>query len=323
VQFGSPISLLTLLVVPSTAALALVAYRRPGRSPVAFTNLEILAGVAGSRTPRRAWIPLGLLLIALAVAATAVAQPRVLTTKTEAHAVVVMLVDVSGSMNATDVRPSRVTAAVKAMRTFIGKLPGQVELGLVEFSDAPVVIELPTTQHDQVAGALDLLSPGGGTALGDGLATAVDIVRTTLANDGVRVGATKAVPGAIVLLSDGAQNRGTLSPLHAAARANAAGIRVDTISFGTAGGTMRFVGVSGAVAVPPDPGTMKAIAGATGGLMFSARTAAETSTIYETLGSSIGRKSERYSLTSWFALGAGLLLAAAVSFGRSAGPALP
>ena len=321
-HFGAPIFLVTLAVVPLMALLALVARRRPSRYPVGFTNLEVLAAVAGPQRPRKGWfIPLGLLLVALAFAATALARPSVVRSEAQAHAVIVMLVDVSGSMQASDVAPTRIAAAVSAMQAFIGKLPSQAEVGLVEFSTEPSVVEPPTTDHSEVTDSLGLLTPGGATALGDGLATAVGVVQSTLTEEHVRRAGTADVPAAIVLLSDGAQNRGTLLPLQAAARARAAGIRVYTIAYGTPKGTIRFPGVPGAVSVAPDPVTMKAIARVTGGEMFAAETAGETSSIYRNLGSTIARKSELHSLTSWLSLGGALLLIAAVIVGLRTGSA--
>jgi Ca-activated chloride channel family protein len=252
-----------------------------------------------------------------------VARPSVTISQAEPHAVIVMLVDVSGSMEASDVKPNRITAATSAMRTFITKLPNRAEVGLVEFSTEPSVVELPTSDHDEVTGALELLAPNGATALGDGLGTAIKIVQSTLAHEGAKRQGTELVPGGIVLLSDGAQNRGALRPLQAAAQAKAAGIRVYAISFGTAGGTMRFEGVPGVVPVPPDPTTMQAIAKLTGGQMFSARTAGEAANVYGSLGSTIARTHVRHDLTAWFSFGAGLLLLGALGAGLAIGPVLP
>ena len=321
-HFGAPIFLVTLLVVPLMALLALIARRQPARYPVGFTNLELLAVVAGQQRRRKWWIiPLCLLLLALAFTATALARPSVVQSDAEAHAVVVMLVDVSGSMQASDVAPTRIAAAVNAMQAFIGKLPSQAEVGLVEFSTEPSVVELPTTDHSEVTDSLGLLVPGGATALGDGLASAVGVVQSTLAEEHVRRVGTADVPAAIVLLSDGAQNRGTLLPLQAAARARAAGIRVYTIAYGTPKGTIRFPGLPEAVSVAPDPVTMRAIARATGGEMFAAETAGEASSIYGNLGSTIARKSERHSLTAWFSFAGAVLLIAAVIVGLRTGAA--
>jgi Ca-activated chloride channel family protein len=226
-------------------------------------------------------------------------------------------------MQANDVRPNRITAAVDAMRTFVNRLPSKTEVGLVEFSTYPAVVASPTTNHAAILNALDLLGPEGATALGDGLGTAIQVVKTTLAQEGVKRKDQADVPGAIVLLSDGAQNRGTLQPLQAAARAKAAGIRVDTIAFGTPHGTVQFEGVPGVIPVPPDPATMRAIASATGGQMFDAQTADEATNIYKKLGSTVAHKTQWDDVTSWFSLGAGLVLLTAVGAGLALAPPLP
>ncbi len=149
-----------------------------------------------------------------------------------------------------------------------------------------------------------------GTAIGDGLAAAVRLVTTSLARDGIGRQPGKELPAAIVFLSDGAQNRGQLQPLEAAALAHAAGIRVDTVALGTPTGNVT-VGVGAFVKsfpVPPDPGVVRAIAQATDGRSFTARNADRLSSISEMLGSSIGRDTQLREITSWFAVATAALL---------------
>ena len=323
-HFGSPWYLLSLLVVPLVVAFAVAERRRRSHYPVAFTNLGVLAAVTPSaRTPQRAWVPLALLVLALALAGSALAHPSVDITRKDSHATIVLLVDVSGSMAANDIKPDRITAAVEAMQAFVGRLPKGTQVGLVEFSTEPAVVALPTANREDISNALELLGPSGATALGDGLGTAVQLVESTLAGEGYRRKGSEDVPAAIVLLSDGAQNRGTLKPLTAAARAKAAGIRVYTIAYGTPTGTVRFEGIPGVVPVPPDPATMRAIATATGGQTFDARTAGEAVDVYKQLGSTVASTHEHRDVTSWFSFGAGLVLISAVTAGLVFGPTLP
>jgi Ca-activated chloride channel homolog len=263
------------------------------------------------------------MLLALTFAAAALARPRLETSKVERHAVVVMLVDVSGSMQAKDVAPTRIAAAIAAMHTFVQKLPPGVKVGLVEFSDEPTVINLPTENHEDVIEALQLLTPQGATALGDGLGTAIGVVRQALGPVGRAHARGAYVPGAIVVLSDGAQNRGTLTPRQAALLAKKAGIRVYTVAFGTPNGTVRFADLPGVYPVPPDPATLNMISAITGGKTFSARTADEATSIYGNLGSTLGRESSQVELTSWFSVAAGVLLVAAIAGGLALGPAVP
>jgi len=187
---------------------------------------------------------------------------------------VVLVVDVSGSMGATDLAPTRLGAAVAALGSFVARLPGSTEVGIVAFSTSAEVVQEPTRDRRRVRAALRSLRPESGTALGDGLAAAVRLAR----------GATG--PAAIVLESDGAQNRGRTGPLEAAAGARAAGIPVYGISLGTPSGAMRFgAGLSvNSIPVPPDPKTVAAVSRATGGAAFTAATRAELGAAYARIG---------------------------------------
>ncbi len=202
-----------------------------------------------------------------------------------------MLVDVSGSMRANDVSPTRLTAAVEAMNTFLDRLPSQFQVGLVAFSDTAEPLVTPTRNRELVRQAVSYLAPQAGTAIGDGLVAATKMVVEALDKGGyVRVPG-RPLPGAIVLLSDGAQNRGTIQPAQAAAMARKEGVRVYPVSLGTPTGTVSFGfgPFANTVPVPPDPATMAMIAQTTGGRSYTAQTAASVVNIYRTLGSSIGR----------------------------------
>ena len=204
---------------------------------------------------------------------------------------VVFLVDVSGSMRATDVRPTRLDAAVSAMQTFLADLPTSVEVGVVSFSTSAKVVVVPTRDRQAVLTGLTTLGPQAGTALGDGLAAAIKLTVTTLQREGIRRAPGHDLPAVIVLESDGAQNRGTVSPAQAAERAKADGLRVDGVALGTPGGSVQFgFGQSAiSVPVPPDPQTVAQISQVTGGESFTAPTAARLVAIYRKLGSTIGR----------------------------------
>lgn len=316
--FTWPIALLALLVVPVVLALAIVVDRRRARYPVAFTNLELLAGVAQQRRSRKRWIPLLFLLLALASASAALARPRAHFSVPDQNATVVLLVDVSGSMRANDVEPTRLDAALAAMRTFLDKLPSQFKVGLVSFSSDATVLSQPTSDRQALSSALNYLEPEAATAIGDGLEVAVRMVTATMARSGVVHKKGTELPAAIILLSDGAQNRGVLQPLQAAANARAAGIRVYAVSLGTPNGkvTFGFGAFVNRIPVPPDPVTMAAIARTTGGKSYTAETSASLSAIYRTLGSSLGRRTKLEEITSWFAFGAAFLLIGAVGTGR-------
>ncbi len=323
-SFQQPYLLLLLLVVPIGIALAWWIARRGSRYPMAFTNLDVLAEVAEEQRSLKRFAPLALLFIALALAATAAAQPRATLTVTGEDATVVLLVDVSGSMRANDVQPTRLDAAVAAMKTFLSKIPSRYQVGLVDFSSSTEVLMPPTTDRSALNEALAYLLPEAGTAIGDGIDTAVKLAKASLAETG-RQANGKSIPAAIVLLSDGAQNRGSIPPLTGAREAKRAGIRIYTVALGTQHGvvTFGFGQYLNSIPVPPDPATMNQIAQITGGKTFTAVSASQVSNVYKTLGSQIGRRKERRSIGSWFAAGAAAALLGAGAAGIALGPRLP
>ena len=333
-SFTSPWFLLALLIVPATLALALWLDRRRARYAVAFTNLDLLASVATPRRSWRRWVPLALFLLALAAASTALARPKATVSVPANRATVVLLVDVSGSMRAADVKPTRLGAAQKAMASFADSVPGGVKVGLVSFSTGPNLLVIPTTDRTLLHEGIDLLSPEAGTAIGDGLALAVQTVKSSV-GDAPRSKDGK-VPGAIVLLSDGAQTRGDLTPLQGADLARTAGIRVFTVALGTDNGTLDpgafgfgFPGGAGGQGftrrfpVRPDPVTLAAIARETDGKTYRAQSASKVREIYKQLGASIAHKASRREVSSWFAGSAALLLLLSLGTARLSGERLP
>ena len=159
-SFASPYFLIALLLVPLVLGLAIWFDRRRARYAVAFTNLDLLASVvAKRRRPWRRWIPLALFLLALAAASTALARPRAKVSVTSSQATVVLLVDVSGSMRANDVKPTRLGAAQHAMAIFSDKVPRKVRIGLVSFSTGPDVLVSPTVDRGVLQEGIDLLRP--------------------------------------------------------------------------------------------------------------------------------------------------------------------
>jgi len=204
---------------------------------------------------------------------------------------VVLLVDVSGSMRASDVQPTRLEATVAATKTLLARLPKRFAVGLVSFSSTAKVVQVPTLNRGLVLHALGSLSAQAGTSLGDGLTAAVKVTVASLAKDGIRRAPGHDLPAVIVLESDGAQNRGAVKPLAAARAAKAAGLRVDGIALGTPKGSVAF-GYGAYVThvpVPPDPQTVAEIARVTGGANFAATTAARLDAIYGGLAASIAR----------------------------------
>ena len=330
--FAHPLLLLTLLAVPAAVGLYLLAERRRMRYAIRFTNVDLLAGVLRGRVWRQ-YVPPALFLLAVAALCVGVARPQRTTLVPTDRATVILVVDVSRSMEAKDVKPSRIGAAAAAVRLFLDKVPDRLQVGLIAFAGDPAVAAPPTTDHRLVREALDTLQwyPSfGGTAIGDALAEAVRLGQEAVGGGNgnlasVRTAAADQTKGlvSILFLSDGAQTRGELLPLEGADRARAAGIPVYTVALGTPHGTLRFgfsrppqgfpggFGQGRVVPVPPDPDTLRAIANRTGGQFFAARDAKSLRSAYSKLGSRLGRKPGQSEITYGFLAGAaGLLLAA-------------
>lgn len=333
-SFSSPGYLALLLIVPLLFGYALFIRRRRPRYAVSFTNVELLAGLVAQRPSRWWWrVPMILLALALSTSTAALARPRVELTTSNRTATVILLVDISGSMRALDIGArtadtigeSRLTAAVQAMHEFLQEVPSNAKVGLVTFSDKVQEIVAPTTDHAAVESGLRVLVPQGGTALGAGVQAAVKILVSTLAADGVHHTTGTYVPAAIVLESDGAQNRGSISPLAAAGLAQAAGIRIYAVALGRRDGyVIQGSGFSALkIRVSPDPGVVALLARETGGKSYAASTGPALDGIYRHLGSTVGSRPQVTSITSWFAAAAAVLLVSGLLVARIRGAALP
>jgi Ca-activated chloride channel homolog len=353
-SFGSPYMFATLLVVPLAIGLYLLAERQRMRYAVRYTNVDLLASVGGGGLPWRRLIPAGIFLLAVAALCVAAARPRVDTLVTSDRATIVLVLDVSGSMQANDVKPSRLAAAQAAIHTFLDRVPKRVKVGLILFAGVPEEATPPTTNHALVAQAVDdaaVFQGGyGGTAIGDALAAAVKVGLASAGIQGARnltVYHPVAAPPAastlvsILFLSDGHQNRGLLQPLQGAEVAKKAGIPVFTVALGTLGGKITNFGVFNGggssifppgtggggpglgQALAPDPATLHAIATTTGGQFFQAKSAGAVQAAYKKLGSSLGRVPARNEVTVDFALGAAALLLVAGVLGALWAPRLP
>jgi Ca-activated chloride channel family protein len=312
------------------------------RYAVRYTNVDLLALVAAEQRPWRRYLTGALFLASLAALSVAVSRPHVMSTTTSDKATVILVLDVSGSMQAIDVKPTRLVAAQKAIHTFLDKVPSRVRVGLVLFAGEAQVATPPTRDHQLVGEAVDAAGEFrgfGGTAIGDAIATAVRLgIQVTGDQNGALASYTIAAPPAnvastlvsILFLSDGRQTQGTLQPLEGAARARAAGFPVYTVALGTTGAT-RLRGFpqgfgggggggfgggpfgNGRRGLSPDPVTLKAIATQTGGRFFRARSAGAVDAAYSKLGSSLGRQRGRVEITDTFLwIGAALLVLAGV-----------
>jgi Ca-activated chloride channel family protein len=317
--FESPMLLLTLLVVPAAAALYLLAQRRHMRYAVSFTNLDVLSQVVG-RSGWRRNLPPTLFAIALVSLCVAVARPQTWTLATTEESTVVLVVDASLSMLATDVKPSRLAAAQTAVRSFLTRVPSRLRVGLVVFAGEAQVGAPPATDRELVRESVDSIgSTGafGGTAIGDALVLAVELAGRT-------VGTTRGL-ASILFLSDGRQNRGNVQPLEAARRARQAGMRVYTIALGTEHGRLPVdEGVrASSRSLAPDPATLRAISRVTGGEFFRARSAQALQSAYAGLGTRLGGKPRETEITYAFLAAAGALLLASTVLSVLWSPRLP
>jgi Ca-activated chloride channel family protein len=210
--------------------------------------------------------------------------------------------DVSSSMVATDVRPSRLAAARRAASKFVDGVPSSVQVGLVEFARYPVLLQSPTTDHSLVKTALGELHTGGGTAMGEALQSALHQLASLPAHNG------KRPPGAIVLLSDGASNVG-IGPRIVARQALAQHVPIYTVVLGTAHGTIEIKRGSTTVTtpVPPDPTELRDVASISHGQSFTASDASKLDAVYKHLAAQLGRKHVKKEITADFA-GGGLVL---------------
>jgi Ca-activated chloride channel homolog len=320
-SFTWPLLLLTLLLVPLALGGYLFLQRRQARYAVRFTNMEVLAAVAGTSSSWRRWIPPLLFLLALALTLAALARPHVNVSVASEQARVVVVIDSSGSMTARDVKPTRLGAAQAAVKRFLDRLPKQYRVALVTFSTEAQVIAPLTRDRDLVRESLGFLYPGRGTAIGDALARSVEVIRDDDATPRDGDGATgpetaeksKRPVSAIVLLSDGFQTRGVLEPLQGADRAKSFAVPVYTVALGTPNGEVTFDRgpYRRTIQVPPDPDTLRAIAKRTGGQFFEAKSQGRLNAVYERLGSRLGRTPGKREATYAFTGGAALLLVAA------------
>ncbi len=293
-NFLSPLGLLALLPVLALIIGYLIMQRRRERYAVRFASLPMLDRVVPQRPRWRRHLVAGLVITALTVLGLAAARPELMLRVPYDRATVMLAIDTSGSMAATDVSPNRLEAAKSAAVAFVDQLPETVNVGVVSFAGSAAVVAPPSTDHGvvqrQIAG---LARAGGGTAIGEGVITSVDqIVRMAETADD-----DSEVPARIVLLSDGGNTAGR-TPEQAAGIAGDAGVPVSTIAYGTNGGSIS----GGRSPVPVDAESLQALADATGGRAYTAESGEQLREIYADIGSSIGWRTEPREVTPHLAV---------------------
>lgn len=298
--------LVLLVPVLGLAALYVVQQLRRKQYAVRFTNLALLDKIAPRRPAWRRHVPAAAFLLALLTFVTAFARPSTPVKVPRERATVIMAVDVSLSMEATDVTPTRIQAAKSAASSFVDLIPARLNLGLVAFSGTAQVLVAPTTDHALVKRSISTLELGPRTAIGEAVFLSLQSIATVPSDPG-----QSRPPARIVLMSDGETTVGRPNE-EAAQAASQAKVPVYTIAFGTDDGTVAVEGRL--VPVPVNRDALRQLAETTGGKAFDATSAKELRQVYADIGSSIGFRKVPREVTSWF-VGLGLAFALAAAGG--------
>ena len=308
-SFREPAVLLGLLLIPVALLAYLAMQARRRREAAAFGNPALMPNIVTARPGWRRHLPAAIFLLAAAVLILALARPQRTVAAPQRAATVVLVNDVSGSMRAEDVDPSRLAAAQKSAKVLVDETPDNFRIGLVTFSDYAEQIVAPTTDRGAVKGALDRMVADGGTAMGDGLARGLQSARTPVPTaDGK---GTRRLPAVIVLLSDGKNTLGASDPLSVARQARRYRIPIYAIALGTPNGEVVQqdpFGFTQRIPVPPDKETLREIARITGGRFSEAVSAEDAEEIYSRIGTRLSSKPIKREVTVAFAGGAFVLV---------------
>jgi Ca-activated chloride channel homolog len=305
VSFGWPLALLGLVLVPLLVLLYAWHDRRRRQVAARFANPALLPNVLDRSPGRLRFLPLAVLLLALATMIVGVARPHATLNVPREEATVVLAMDVSRSMKAADVEPTRLDAATAAAKAFLAEVPEKFRVGVVSFATRAVVALPPTDDRELAATSLDTLTTGEGTAIGDAVALSLQIGRRQREADGA------IPPTSVLVISDGARDGGILEPREAADRARKLRVPVYTVLVGTPDGVVEETlpgGFRQIIRVPPSAETLMEIAEISGGEFFTAVDDEGLRQVYEELGSRLGTKRENREVTDFFAAGSALLL---------------
>ena len=306
--FLAPSRLLILLVIPLLVLAYVFASRRKNRRGMRFTNTSMLDVVVPRQSQWRRHLAVALSLLSLITLTAAFARPKTEIDVPRERATVVLVLDASQSMQATDVQPTRLAAAKQAASDFVEQLPEKYNVSVVSMAGSASVLVPPTTAHNTVENAINSIQLQDSTAIGEGIATGLRALQQAPPDPD---NPDSIAPGAIVLLTDGANTTGR-APQQAAVEAKNAKVPIYTIAYGTENGYVDLDGKR--EPVPVDHDQMRQVAQLSGGQYFAAATSKQLQTVYENIGSEVGYEKADREVTSRFA-GYGLALAVLAALG--------
>jgi len=329
-SFQWPEMLGLLVLVPAVALAYLLLLRRKKKSAMRYASLSLVRDAMGAGSRLRRHVPPILYLVALTLMLIAIARPAAVVTLPTQHETVILSMDVSGSMRATDVKPSRIVAAQEAARAFVAEQPKSTRIGVVSFAATASVVQSPTHSREDIVAAIDRFQLQRGTAVGSGILVALKMIfpdaEFDLRSSNPRRDALKAAPldssradksapqavppgsyesAAIILLTDGQTTVGP-DPIESARIAADRGVRVYTVGIGTQSG--ETIGAEGwSMRVRLDEETLKTIANITRGEYFYAGTATDLQKIYKSLNTKLFFEQRETEVTAFFAAAAAAL----------------
>jgi Ca-activated chloride channel family protein len=306
--FLDPERLLILLVIPLLVAGYIFATRRKNRRGMRFTNTSMLDVVVPKQSQWRRHLAVALSLLSLITLTAAFARPKTQVDVPRERATVVLVIDASLSMQATDVQPNRLAAAKQAATQFVQQLPEKYNVSVVSMAGSASILVPPTIAHNTVENAINSIQLQDSTAIGEGIAAGLRALEQAPKDPSKP---ESVAPGAIVLLSDGFNTVGR-APQQAAAEAKVAQVPVYTIAYGTENGYVDLDGKR--EPVPVDHQEMQQVARVSGGEYFSAASADQLKRVYQNIGSEVGYEKADREVTARFA-GYGLALAVLAALG--------
>lgn len=318
-SFIWPAMLIWLLLIPPFVVLYLRMQQRRRRLAASYGSLGLVQGAAGRQIGLRRHIPPALFLAGLTILMLALARPQTVVSLPRVEGTILLAFDVSGSMAADDMQPTRMEAAKAAARDFVERQPPSVQIGVVAFSDSGFAVQTPTNDQEAILASINRLTPARGTSLANGIlvslnAIAADVGQAPLLYSDLTPAPTATptsvpqgtyIPAVIVLLTDG-ENTVSPDPLAAAQTAAERGVRIYTVGVGTAAGTLLHID-GFTVHTQLDEAMLQQISQLTEGAYYNAENEQDLHTIYDNLDPQLVIKPEKMEVTSIFA-GAGLLV---------------